>query len=221
MAFGQINILSNMSAVAQHHLERMAMRANFSRGQYLYLPGEPSESVFILKEGRVKLTLISEQGREFTIAFLSPGELFGELALGDEGRRTSAAMAMEETQVSIIGRSDFESFLANKPDLLSQVTRLIGVRRQQLESRLADLAFRKVPGRMAGILLRLADEFGETGPQGLRLKLQLNHQEIANLVGASREMATITLNKMQRANVLRYEKKHIIILDRSALERMI
>lgn len=216
----KLDIFSGLSEEELNQLEGMATTASFSKGQYLYSPGEAAESVFILEQGRIKLTLVSEQGREFTISFLGPGEFFGELALMEEGRRSSAAMALEETLVSIIGRSDLERFLTERPSLLYKLARFIGKRRQQIETRLADLAFRKVPARMARVLVHLADEYGESGPEGLKLRLKLVHQEIANLIGSSREMATITLNKMQRAKLLRYDKRHIIILDRAGLERM-
>ncbi len=217
----RINIFAELEDRVLSELGQQTKMSRFSKGEYLYMPGDPSNSVFFLKEGRVKITHLLENGKEFTLAILEPGEVFGELALAGEYTRESGAVAMGEVLACTVDREFFERFLNKRPDLSYRLTKIIGFRRREIEIRLADLAFRGVPSRIARVLLRLAEQYGTPENGGLRLKLRLGHQDIANLIGASRETVTLTLNRLKKEGILDSTRRHFIILQPEKLRDFI
>ncbi|MFQ5893233.1 MAG: Crp/Fnr family transcriptional regulator, partial [Nitrospinota bacterium] len=169
------------------HMDKVAARRT------LYLPDDPSDRVFFLKEGRVKISKLSEAGKEVTLAILEPGEIFGELALVDEGPRGTVAEVLEDTFLCFIERNDFQKLLESRPELALEVTKLIGARHKALEAKVEDLVFRDVNARLAKLLLELAESYGTEVGEGTRIEVKLTHQELANLVGSTRETTTAIL----------------------------
>jgi CRP/FNR family cyclic AMP-dependent transcriptional regulator len=194
------------------HMEKAPVR------QVLYLPDDPSDRVFFLKEGRVKISKLSEEGKEVTLAILEQGEIFGELALVDEGPRGTVAEVLEDTFICYIERSDFEKLLDHKPELALKVSKLIGARRKALEAKVGDLVFRDVNARLAKLLLELAESYGTVVSEGVRIDVKLTHRELANLIGSTRETTTAALNDFRRRGFIDNEKRRLIVIDRSSLE---
>jgi CRP-like cAMP-binding protein len=214
----RINIFAELEDSVLAELGHKTRMVQFNKGEYLYMPGDPSNAVFFLKEGRVKIIHLLEDGKEFTLAILEPGEVFGELALAGEYTRESAALAMGEVLVCTVDGAFFERFLNKRPDLSYKLTKIIGFRRREIEIRLADLAFKGVPSRIARLLLRLAEQYGTADNNGLKLKIRLGHQDIANLIGASRETVTLTLNRLRKEGILDFTRRSFIILKPEKLK---
>lgn len=187
-------------------------------GTPFYLPQDPSDRVFLLKEGRVKISKVSEDGKQLTLGILEPGEIFGELALVDEGPRGTTAEALEDTFICVIGRRDFERLLEKKPGLALKVTKLIGVRRKAIEAKVEDLVFKDVGSRLAKLLLELAASYGTKVGKGTRIDVKLTHQELAALIGSTRETTTSTLNEFRRLGLIEVEKRRIVVVDDEALK---
>ena len=151
-----------MSDSELEQLANITHMKHYDKKSLIYLPGDVSDQVYLLKEGRVKISKISEDGREITLVILEPGEIFGESAIVDDDEtRSTVAEALENAYLCIISRKDFEEFINNKPELALSVTKLMGFRRRQIETMLEDLVFRGVHERLALLLLRLADRFGK------------------------------------------------------------
>lgn len=214
----RINIFAELEDSVLAELGHKTRMVQFNKGEYLYMPGDPSNAVFFLKEGQVKIIHLLEDGKEFTLAILEPGEVFGELALAGEYTRESAALAMGEVLVCTVDGAFFERFLNKRPDLSYKLTKIIGFRRREIEIRLADLAFKGVPSRIARLLLRLAEQYGTADNNGLKLKIRLGHQDIANLIGASRETVTLTLNRLRKEGILDFTRRSFIILKPEKLK---
>jgi CRP/FNR family cyclic AMP-dependent transcriptional regulator len=214
----KFNIFKEFDPEEMESLVHITHMGKVQAGQPLFLPDDPSDKVFLLKEGRVKISKVSEDGKELTLAILEHGEIFGELALVDEGPRGTIAETLEDTFICVIGRQDFEKLLETKPNLALNVTKLIGLRRKAIEAKVEDLVFRDVSSRLAKLLLELADTYGTQVSNGMRIDVKLTHQELANLIGSTRETTTATLNELKRLGFIEMEKRRLIVVDQSGLE---
>jgi CRP/FNR family transcriptional regulator, cyclic AMP receptor protein len=194
--------------------------ADYPAGQIVFHEGDLGDAIYLLKTGHVRLYRITEEGREATLAVLGPGDVFGELALFEETQRTTFAEAMDSAHICAASVEDFSALMGHKPQLTMMVAREIARRRQATETRLAGTAFATVRGRVIEVLRSLAEEHGETLPDGsVRILIRISHQQIASFAGASRESCTVELGRLQRAGVVRVdETHHFVIPDLSRLK---
>jgi len=199
-------------------LDQISRMVKVPKKEYIYFPEDPANSVFLLKEGRVKISRLTEDGRELTLALLKPREVFGELALVEEGDRHTLAEALEETLICVIKREDFRRLMKKQPDVAFKMIKLIGLRRRAIESKIEYLLFRDVPTRLAHLLLTLAEEYGVKTSEGTELRVRLTHQDIANLIGATRETTTMVLNKMKDQHLIDFKLRRLILVDKSRLQ---
>jgi CRP-like cAMP-binding protein len=202
-------------------LDRMTSMISAKKKEPVYLPGDPSRQVYLLKSGRVKVSKITDDGKEITLALLKPGDIFGELEALDETPRDTMAEALEDIQLCVIQREDFMRMLEAKPDLSIRLTKLMGFRLRRIESRIEELVCRDVPARLAHLLLEISKEFGRQEADGIRLEIRLTHQEIANLIGSTRETVSATLGAFRRQGLLRLDERSILISSRERLTRLL
>ncbi|MBI2368797.1 MAG: Crp/Fnr family transcriptional regulator [Deltaproteobacteria bacterium] len=216
----RINIFEDLPESVLNELARIAREETVPRHTAIYLPDEPSTDIYILKEGRVKLYRLSNDGRELTLAILRPGEIFGELALVDDGPRQSVAQALDDVYVYAIKKPEFERVLRRHHDLALRISRLLAFRLRTIESRVEELLFRTVPERLANQLLHLAQEFGQLTPQGQVVGISLSHRELAALIGSTRETTTLVLNQFRRRGLILVDGQRIVIPDPAALSKV-
>lgn len=213
----QIKLFSNLKDEALNDLDKITRMEEVKRRQPVYLPGDPANTVYLLKAGRVKISRVTEDGKEFTLAILEPGEVFGELEVLEGTPRDTVAEALEDISICVLQRKDFEEVLQKNPDLTIRLTKLIGFRLKKIESRIEDLVFRDVPTRLAHLLLSLSKEFGKQNEDGVRLSVKMTHQELANLIGSTRETVSATLNDFKRQGLIQQEHHAITIRDQNRL----
>lgn len=172
---------------------------------------ELSDVLFILKKGRVQLYRLSPEGKKFVIETLRPGSVFGECVL--TGQRLSGLFieAVEESVVCVLHRDDLERLIASTPQLAIRLLEILGRRIYELEARLEDLAFKKVPARVAALLVRLAHREGNP-------IVGYTHQDLADMVGAYRETVTQAINQLKQAGIIAVGRKQIEILDFDRLQ---
>ena len=216
----QFNFLETMTPEEMESLSEMVVDNQVKKKQPIFMAGDPSENLYFLKVGRVKITRVDESGKEFTLTLLEPGEIFGELGLFDESPRETSATALEDSIICLMKRRDFERYASHKPELSFKLSKLMGLRLRQIENRMEELLFRDVPSRLARLLLRLVDRHPRETKHGLRINIKLSQQELANLIGATREMTSSVLNSLKKEGLIKFESKYIYIINRKALEKI-
>lgn len=183
------------------------------RRQVIYLPGDPGESIFIINGGRVKCSKVTRDGKELTLAYRGAGELFGELAVLDANPREEMAEAMKNAMITEIPREVFEALLLEDPALCFRFTRTVGRRRRQLETKIEHLVFRDVQAKLAALLLELGEEYGQEVEDGLQIGVKITHQEMANLIGSTRETISLTLAQFKKRGLLDMRGRSVVLLD--------
>ena len=165
--------------------------SHLERGDVLFHEGDQGDRLYVIGEGKIKLGRTSVDGRENLLAILGPGEMFGELSLFDPGPRTATATAVAETQLVGLGHESLHASCPAGPAVASTLLAALARRLRRTNETLADLVFTDVPGRVAKALLDLSDRFGRPAEDGILVAHDLTQEELAQLVGASRE----TVNK--------------------------
>ena len=216
----KFNLFENMEMDDMESISKMVTDSKVKKKQPIFLEGDPSETLYFLKEGRVKIIRIDESGKEITLTLLEPGEIFGELGLFDSTPRETTAIALEDSLICTMHRHDFEQMMANKPGVSFKLNKLMGIRLRHIENRIQELLFRDVPSRLARLLLRLVAQHPREMKKGLRINIKLSQQELANLIGATREMTSSTLNIFKKQNLINIESKYIYILNSNELKKI-
>lgn len=199
-----------LSEVADEEIARLAASsrpAQYKRHELIFAAGDPIKEVYLLVSGRVRLYSLSEDGREMTLTILDKGDFLGEAALTDAPCWQVNAEAMAPTELYGLSRGCFEELLEREPAVGLAVAREAAAQMQKLQRQIEDLAFKPVASRMAQMLLDQAQE------QGSCLSLGLTHQEIASLIGTTRETASLTLSRLMRLGVLAYDRRTLRIQD--------
>ena len=192
---------------------------HLSRGDVLFTEGEPGDRLYVITEGKVKLGRASSDGRENLLAVLGPGEMFGELSLFDPGPRTATATAITETTLIHLGNEDLQPWLTGRPEVATKLLASLARRLRRTNEALADLVFSDVPGRVAKALLDLAKRFGVQADNGIHVTHDLTQEELAQLVGASRETVNKALADFAQRGWLRHEARAVVLLDVERLTR--
>jgi CRP/FNR family transcriptional regulator, cyclic AMP receptor protein len=189
------------------------------RGAVVFGEGEPGDSLYIVLAGKIKLGRRTADGRESLLAVMGPSDQFGELSTFDPGPRTATAMAVTDARLARISKQALRTWIANRPQIAEQLLRVLARRLRRTNNDLADLIFTDVPGRVAKQLLQLSQRFGSLEGGHLRVTHDLTQEELAQLVGASRETVNKALADFAQRGWLRLEGKSVVILDRERLAR--
>lgn len=202
-------------------LEKVNATANtrvYQKGETVFTRGEDGERLFAILRGRVKVSVFSEEGREVVLAVMKPGDFFGEIAFLDGAVRTADATAVEELEVVSVGRRDFFPILESNPPIYMKIIKVLCERLRQTNETIEDSIFLTVPARVAKTLLKLASNYGEDIDGRTRLNIKMSQQEMANLIGTSREVVNRHLRALQSDNVISMDHGHVVIEDHDALE---
>lgn len=187
---------SEMTAIAA-----AARNLRKRRGEFVYIPGDRADSVYVLKKGRIKLSVLSESGKEIAIDIIQPGEMFGEFALIDESTRSNMTQALDEVAILVFNKRDFVNLLKNQSTLALNYIRMVGDRRRRMEKKLSDITSKEVPARVCELLHELSVNSLPTGEVHQPL-IPLTHQDVASLIGASRQTTTSVLNDLMRCGFI-------------------
>ncbi len=215
------SLFDRLSAEQLSELERHARMRTFPKRSAVYLPGEVADSVFLLAQGRVRLCSATPEGKQALLALIEPGELFGELALVDPSWREERAEAVLDSTVILLPGDDLQRLMEQSPSMSLGVTKLIGLRRQRIERRLKSLLFRSNRDRLIHLLIELAEQYGRPDPEGVCLGVKLSHQDLANIIGSTRETVTLVLGELQLEGLVRVGRQKIVIRQLEAMVRSI
>lgn len=189
------------------------------RGHAVFHEGEPGDRLYVIGSGKVKLGRRSSDGRENLLSVLGPGEMFGELSLFDPGPRTATATAVADARLYELTHTELIDWLERYPAVAKHLLEALARRLRRTNEALADLVFADVPGRVAKALLDLSTRFGEPAEDGLRVAHDLTQEELAQLVGASRETVNKALADFASRGWVRREGRAVVLLDMDRLER--
>lgn len=209
----QCRLFERLSAAQIARLESCARMRTFAKNCPIYLPSDESQGVFLLAAGRVKICSFTPEGKQAILAFIEPGEIFGELAILGGGDREEHAEAVTASTVVLLPGDEMLQLMAESPELSLGITRLIGLRRQRIERRLKSLLFHSNRDRLVHLLLELSQSYGKRDALGLLIDLKLSHQDLASIIGSTRETVTVLLGELQLEGLLKVSRQRIVIRD--------
>lgn len=198
--------------------ERM-QESTYRRGEEIFREGTPGDRLYVVGAGKVKLGHTAPDGREHLLAILGPGEILGEVSLYDPGPRTATATALAKTVVVELQHTDLLRVLDARPEISQHLLRSLAIRLRRTNDKVSDLIFSDVPGRVARALLELGARFGQHTERGLRVTHDLTQEELAQLVGATRETVNKALAEFSSRGWLQLDGRSVILLDIPKLRR--
>lgn len=200
-------------------LAALMAETTLKRGESLFQEGDDGDRLYLVVEGKVKLSHTADDGRENLIAVLGPGEIIGELSLFDLEPRSSTVTAIAPTKLYTLSHSEMREYIENHPKLAISMLRQLAFRLRNTNQQMADLVFSDVPGRVAKALLDLAERFGERTPEGIYVAHDLTQEELAHLVGASRETVNKSLADFTSRGWIRLEGRAVLLIQVARLQR--
>jgi CRP-like cAMP-binding protein len=184
-----------------------------SRGQVLFKEGDEGDQLFVVVDGKLKLGTTSNDGRENLLSILGPGDMFGELSLFDPGPRTATATAVVDSKLLALGNDQVIGWVKEHPQVSLQLLGRLAQRLRKANDVLSDLVFADVPGRVAKAIIELGERFGAKKDDGLHVNHELTQEELAQLVGASRETVNKALADFATRGWVKLEPRAVIVLD--------
>ncbi|MGH9197249.1 MAG: Crp/Fnr family transcriptional regulator [Acidimicrobiia bacterium] len=191
----------------------------FSKGDFVFHEGDRGESLYVVAEGLIKVFVTSEDGSEVILATLEPPQTFGEMAIIDGGPRTASAKAIQPSLLLALTRETFVESLKKHPGLVEALHASLGKLLRRLLEQTADLVFLDLHGRVAKLLLRLADEKGSREGEEIRLDLKLSQGELAAMVGGSRPSVNQALRALEGRAYIEVDGRSILIRRPDLLRR--
>jgi CRP/FNR family transcriptional regulator, cyclic AMP receptor protein len=212
----EVDIFADLSTHEMEALAAVAPMKTYAAGDLLFTPHQPTETLFILKKGRVRVFRVSADGRALTTALITPGTVFGEMVLLGQQMHDNFAEAIDEVVVCVMSRADVHRYLLSDARIAIRISEILGRRVAELERRLSDTVFKTAPERIAATLCRLASQQTKR-PLGRGSQIALTHAQIAALTGTSRETATKILDDYADRGLVRLGRGKLTILDAAAI----
>jgi CRP/FNR family cyclic AMP-dependent transcriptional regulator len=196
-----------------------AVPRRFRKGQALFHEGGSSDRVVAILVGRVKVSTLTDDGREIVLAFRGPGDLLGELSAIDGQPRSASVEAIEPVEALAVTPVDFRGFLTDHPEIGLMLLETLSRRLRDADRKRVEYGAHDTVGRVAARLVELAEQYGEPDPLGIRIALPLSQEELAGWTGASREAVNKALHTLRGAGWVVTERRRITVCDPEALRR--
>ncbi len=210
------------SDFSQEELEAAAglfRKKKYRKGVAIFHEGQPGIAFYLVSSGRVKVFKLNEDGRELIFGIFGDGAIFGDVPVFDDGPYPASAATLVETEVVYMSRDDFIRLITEHPAISLKIVRVLGKRLRQAQRFVMEIAMKSVLQRLSAQLVRLAEEYGRDEGGETIIDLPLTRQELAELIGVTRETVTRELSKLSKAGAISLEGKKIYIIDRLMLER--
>ena len=185
----------------------------------IYLPADEADGVLLMQSGQAKLCGITPDGKQSILAFVDAGEMFGELALFESGERDEYAETVTASTIVLIPAEHMKRLVERNPSVAMGVTRLVGLRRRRIERRLKYLLFHSNRERLIHLLLELLEQYGRSTSDGIELGIKLSHQDLASIIGSTRETVTVILGELQSEGLVRTGRRKVVVRDVDRLSR--
>jgi len=207
------NLFRELDEEALMSLDQQSRMKRSSKKEILYFPEEPSDTIYFLKEGKVKISRVSEDGRSTTLDLLGPGEIFGESALLGQETHGNIAEVAEDAVICTISKEMFTDLMARSPQLSRSITKFIGWRLRRIQAHVEDLVFKNAKERILAFLKRYVNTFGKKLVDGVIVRPFMTHQEIAELTATARQTVNGVLNELVDEGKIKYSRRYLKILD--------
>lgn len=214
---GKLPLFSGLEAENLHFLASKLQKRRYRRGEVIFHEGDPGGQLYIIVSGRVRISVVAEDGRERDLALLDPGECFGEMSLLDGGERSATATAIVETEALVLSREAFYRFARGNAGVMESLVSLLIQRLRDTNRLLGEVLFLNLPARVARQLVRLAESSGQASLHDSPVVIPLDQEELARLVGASRESVNRALHLYQRQGLLTTSLRSVTVTDLRAL----
>ena len=195
-----------IGAVARH-----ASRRQFQKDAVIFFENEPGDTLYVVATGRVRVSILGDDGREVILSVLGPGDFFGEMALLDNDPRSATTIAAEDTELLCLSRPDFEKVLSESPTMMMALIKVLTTRLRHANQQISTLALLDVYGRVARLIVEMAQDEGRRLKDGRIAFRRSTHQEIANRIGTTRETVTRMLKDLQRQKLVHVEGKEFVV----------
>jgi len=213
-----IPIFSKLDEESLKKIDSISIEKHYRKGDIIILQDSKVEGLYIIREGRIKISRISEDGKIKVLAILSSGDIMGEMSILDEELASATAEAIEDSRLVFIKREDFQSILVRYPMITLGIAQILAKRLRLADREIEELAFYSVKSRVIKTLMELADRYGEKTNSGIRLSLKLTHQELADMVGTSRETVSRVISVLEKRQLITNERGYTVIRDINALK---
>ncbi|MBK8208977.1 MAG: Crp/Fnr family transcriptional regulator [Rhodospirillales bacterium] len=218
---GEHFMLKHLPPSDLDQLAQMASTRHYKSGEPIFLKGDPGTAMMAVLAGRVRICAYSAEGREVVLNVISPGEVFGEIALIDGGERTADAFAMEPTELLVLTRRDFLPFLARNPEVCIRLLEVMCRRLRWTSEQLEDVNFLDLRSRLAKRLIYLWDHHSEKQGDSKQRGVRIQQHTLAAMIGTSREAVNKQLRSWEVDGMIDVGRGSIVVLDRSRLERIV
>ncbi|MGH3452808.1 MAG: Crp/Fnr family transcriptional regulator [Nocardioidaceae bacterium] len=215
----QAPLFSSLDDDAANSLRSSMSETRIGRGDVLFHEGDSGDRLYVVTDGKIKLGRTSADGRENLLAILGPGQMFGELSLFDPGPRSATATAVTPCTLMSLGHDELLRWLEDQPSVARALLHQLAARLRKTSDVVADLVFSDVPGRVAKALLDLSRRFGRTADDGIHVHHDLTQEELAQLVGASRETVNKALADFAMRGWLRLEPRSVVLIEVERLRK--
>jgi CRP-like cAMP-binding protein len=211
--FERFRMISALSEAQRHQLEKLTQMLEVKRGTRIYLPGDPSDQIFLLKSGIIKISMMTPDHRDVILALLHPGDIFGELAVVEDAPRDHIAEAYSDCVICAMGRDTVLRVIHETPEIGFEITKLIGLRLKTFRSRVEELLCKSAHARVAHALLELAERHGVSDQDGVLISLRLSQGDLGRLVGLSRETVNAILQEWREQNLVEMDRRTVRLRD--------
>jgi CRP/FNR family transcriptional regulator, cyclic AMP receptor protein len=206
-----VPIFSELSDQDISALSKLAIRRRYPKDAVIFFENEQGDFFFMILEGRIKVTILGDDGREVILSLLGPGDFFGEMALLDHEPRSATAIAVEESELLSLHRNDFQTVLTDNRSIVTGLIKVLTARLRRANHQISTLALLDVYGRVARVIVDMAREEGKRLKDGRVAFRRATHQEIANRIGTTRETVTRMLKDLERQGLIHVEGKEIVV----------
>lgn len=209
----QISIFSELNNEYLEKIHNISILRKYGKGRIIFMEGEPGEAFFYVKSGLVKISKLSRDGREHILHILNEGHIFAEITLFNKTEYPATAEVLEEAEIGMIKNEDLEKVIIQNPELSLQLIKYLNRRLEEAHVKIRNLALYDTYGRTAQALIKLAEDYGRKSSRGIELDLNISRQELANIVGTTRETVTRALTAFRKEKAIDIDKNTIILTD--------
>ncbi|MTI81931.1 MAG: Crp/Fnr family transcriptional regulator [Firmicutes bacterium] len=215
------HLFTELSDLQLTEIAKLVRDRSYKRGSFVFLEDDPGKALYILKQGQIKLTKRTEDGREHILHFVHPGEVFAEVVLFDSGNYPATAEVQKDAIIGTVRNTDMERLIIDNPEIALSMLNIMARRLRIAQEKVMNLALNDVRKRLVFTLLEMSAQHGVQKGENVVITLSLTNQELASMVGTSRETANRIISELKKKGILDINRQQIIIKDRKQLRTLL